>query len=173
MRLVVFDLDGTLVHTEISAAPESDSACAAAQSGLSRLQTEQYRRNVGEIMQAARRLGPTYIVTASNAGWMKAVTKCFAPAADTLISARDRYGGPGGQAWEWKLKAFRDLVKAHPQTTELLVIGDDVGSEIRAARALSRETGIAVRECVIRQPRTAQELLSGAHEQIKRFLARA
>jgi len=117
-------------------------------------------RAASDLLEAACRLGPTFIITNATVGWVEASAQRWVPGllpalgkVNEIISARSRYESQEPDINHWKLLAFLELQRSldpHP-VTNIIAVGDS-DHEINAARAMANHFARAVVKTVKFKP---------------------
>jgi len=117
-------------------------------------------RAASDVLEAACRLGPTFIVTNALEGWVERSAQRWVPTmmpalgkVNKIISARSRYEWQDPDINQWKLNAFLELQRSldpHP-VTNLIAVGDS-DYEMDAARAMASQFPRAVVKTVKFKP---------------------
>lgn len=109
-------------------------------------------RAASDLLEAACRLGPTFIITNSSDGWVERSAQRWVPTllpalgkVNEIISARSRYEWQDPDVSHWKLRAFLELQRSlDPRPiTNLISVGDS-DYEMRAARVMASQFPRAV-----------------------------
>merc|ERR1719362_1802986 len=109
-------------------------------------------RAASDLLEAACRLGPTFIITNALEGWVERSAQRWVPTllpalgkVNEIISARSRYEWQDPDVSQWKLQAFLELQRSiDPRPiTNLISVGDS-DYEMRAARVMASQFPRAV-----------------------------
>lgn len=164
-----FDWDDTLFCTTHVVRNRLRKRCARRDVGIAALS-----ESTRELLEAAVVLGPTFIVTNAESGWLEATARLFFPeivpvlAKVTVVCARAKFSEAyPNQMQLWKERAFLEMQEqlACGCIVNLVSIGDSQ-YEMDAAGALARELPAAVVKTVkLRKNPTLEQLLA-AHRQL-------
>jgi len=140
--VIIFDWDDTLMC--------SSSLCEYVEQHGSTQELDSHCRKMAQrsrsMLELALRMGHTYIITNSVAGWVEHSATIWVPELLPLlkqvqiVSARDTYEDEfPDDAGQWKLQAFLEVCRQLTSPIENLVVIGDSDCEIDAAHALKNE----------------------------------
>lgn len=167
--VIIFDWDDTLLCTSFlhryGAVPPRCRQCL-----------EDIGHTGRELLELARQLGRTFIITNSLTGWVEQSAASYAPELlpalrqVDVISARTRYE-PHFPRSQWKVQAFLEVQRQMDSqvVTNLLSVGDS-DFEMDAAHVMGREFAQVSVKTVRFQPSPApEELLKGLQWLVQNF----
>jgi len=156
--ITIFDWDDTLLCTSVlsHASDGYDSGYLAVAKRL----LPDLARAATDLLEAACRLGPTFIITNAVEGWVEYSAQRWVPTllpalgkVTEIISARSRYEWQNPDVGYWKLQAFLELQSCLDQrpVTNLIAVGDSA-YEMDAACAMANQFPRAVVKTVKFKP---------------------
>jgi len=157
--VTIFDWDDTLLCTSVLIGASAGHGIGYAPLPPMWLLPD-LARAASDLLEAACRLGPTFIVTNAMEGWVERSAQRWVPTllpalgkVNEIISARSRYEWQNPDVCHWKLQAFLELQRSlDPRpVTNLIAVGDS-DYEMNAARVMASQFPRAVVKTVKFRP---------------------